>query len=359
MLRQPSGQGLAVRSDGVPPPSRRPQAVPVIGSALVLLLAAIGYLVFGGGQAQRDPRGSPAAARMPGRHWRRGHPAGHRSGGHSRHHRGHRGPAPAAAAGGHHRPAAALQESQLQNLDYGDRDSVGVFQQRPSQGWGTTAEIEDPVYATTRFFAALVKVPGYTKMPVDQAAQDVQHSADGYAYEQWVGIATQLTGYFTGTFPAEVSCWYTPAGQGVQADLAGALKQLTATFGPARQGRSAGEDDHGPFGQKNREESSRARAAGRGLDGGRLAGGARPAVWHQPDPVCRLRVECREWQYGLATGPRHSRRTASPVPRGSIVAAYEVTLTRHEPTSRHTVLAAGIRTTKELTRDLHHRAALR
>ena len=83
--------------------------------------------------------------------------------------------------------AAALQESQLQNLDYGDRNSVGVFQQRPSQGWGTTAEIEDPVYATTRFFAALVKVPGYTTMPVDQAAQDVQHSADGYAYEQWVG----------------------------------------------------------------------------------------------------------------------------------------------------------------------------
>ena len=125
--------------------------------------------------------------------------------------------------------AAALQESQLQNLDYGDRDSVGVFQQRPSQGWGTTAEIEDPVYATTRFFAALVKVPGYTTMPVDQAAQDVQHSADGYAYEQWVGIATQLTGYFTGTWPAEVSCWYTPAGR---PDLAGALKQLTQTFGP-------------------------------------------------------------------------------------------------------------------------------
>ena len=198
--------------------------------------------------------------------------------------------------------AAALQESKLQNLDYGDRDSVGVFQQRPSQGWGTTAELEDPVYATTKFFAALVRVPGYTKMPVDRAAQDVQHSADGYAYEQWVGIATQLAGYFTGTSPAEVSCWYTPAGQGVQADLAGALKQLTQTFGPARQGRSAGRDDHGPFGQKKEERNDRARAAGRGLDGGRLAGGARPAVRHQPDPVRRLCVECREWQYGLATG---------------------------------------------------------
>ena len=108
--------------------------------------------------------------------------------------------------------AAALQESQLQNLDYGDRDSVGVFQQRPSQGWGTTAELEDPVYATTKFFAALVRLPGYTKMPVDQAAQDVQHSADGYAYEQWVEVATLLAGYFTGTSPAGVSCWYTPAG---------------------------------------------------------------------------------------------------------------------------------------------------
>ena len=59
--------------------------------------------------------------------------------------------------------AAALQESKLHNLDYGDRDSVGIFQQRPSQGWGPAAELEDPVYATTKFFAALTQVPGYTK----------------------------------------------------------------------------------------------------------------------------------------------------------------------------------------------------
>ena len=85
--------------------------------------------------------------------------------------------------------AAALQESKLHNLDYGDRDSVGVFQQRPSQGWGTTRQLEDPVYATTKFFAALVQVHGYAKMPVDQAAQDVQHSADGTAYEQWAPLA--------------------------------------------------------------------------------------------------------------------------------------------------------------------------
>ena len=57
--------------------------------------------------------------------------------------------------------ATALQESKLSNLDYGDRDSVGVFQQRPSEGWGTTKQIEDPVYATSRFFEALAAVPNY------------------------------------------------------------------------------------------------------------------------------------------------------------------------------------------------------
>ncbi|MFD2348961.1 hypothetical protein ACFSTC_05455 [Nonomuraea ferruginea] len=78
--------------------------------------------------------------------------------------------------------ATALQESKLYNLDYGDRDSVGVFQQRESQGWGTKKQIMDPVYATERFFAALVKVKGYRKMPVAEAAQEVQRSAVGYAY---------------------------------------------------------------------------------------------------------------------------------------------------------------------------------
>lgn len=125
--------------------------------------------------------------------------------------------------------AAALQESKLHNLGYGDRDSVGVFQQRPSQGWGSAAELEDPVYATTRFFAVLETIPGYTTMPVDQAAQDVQHSADGSAYAQWAEVAGQLSGYFTGQQPHGVSCWYSPGGQ---ADLGGAVRRMTQTFGP-------------------------------------------------------------------------------------------------------------------------------
>jgi hypothetical protein len=125
--------------------------------------------------------------------------------------------------------AAALQESKLHNLDYGDRDSVGIFQQRPSQGWGPATKLEDPVYATTKFFAALTQVRGYTTMPVYQAAQDVQHSADGSAYEQWAGMAGQLAGYFTGQPPHGVSCWYAPAGSG---DLAAAVQRMAQTFGP-------------------------------------------------------------------------------------------------------------------------------
>jgi hypothetical protein len=130
--------------------------------------------------------------------------------------------------------AAALQESKLHNLDYGDRDSVGIFQQRPSEGWGSATELQDPVYATTKFYAALLKVHGYAKMPVDLAAQAVQHSADGSAYQQWTDIAGQLTGSFTGKSPHTVSCWYTPSGQ---ANLAGMEKQVRHTFGPA--GRKA------------------------------------------------------------------------------------------------------------------------
>jgi hypothetical protein len=126
--------------------------------------------------------------------------------------------------------ATALQESHMENLTYGDRDSVGVFQQRPSEGWGPAADLEDPVYATTKFFGALVQVPRYTKLPVQVAAQDVQHSADGSAYEQYAYVASQLAQYFTGGWPHGVSCWYAPAGT---ANLASALREMTQTFGPS------------------------------------------------------------------------------------------------------------------------------
>ena len=92
--------------------------------------------------------------------------------------------------------AAAMQESGLQNLDHGDRDSVGVFQQRPSQGWGTDAQLMDVAYTARLFFGGpsnpnagttrgLLDVPGWQSMSLTQAAQSVQVSAFPDAYAQW------------------------------------------------------------------------------------------------------------------------------------------------------------------------------
>ena len=88
--------------------------------------------------------------------------------------------------------ATGLQESGLRNLNYGDRDSLGVFQQRPSQGWGTPAQIMNPVYAATKFFQALRGVPGWESLPHTVAAQRVQRSGFPDAYAKWVPQAIQI-----------------------------------------------------------------------------------------------------------------------------------------------------------------------
>lgn len=86
----------------------------------------------------------------------------------------------------------ALQESGLRNLDYGDRDSLGLFQQRPSQGWGSPAQVRDPRYSSTQFYERLVEVPGWTEMPLWQAAQTVQRSAFPLAYAKWEQTAADI-----------------------------------------------------------------------------------------------------------------------------------------------------------------------
>ncbi|HEY5335477.1 MAG TPA: hypothetical protein VIJ71_05585, partial [Mycobacteriales bacterium] len=102
--------------------------------------------------------------------------------------------------------ATAFQESKLVNLGYGDRDSLGLFQQRPSQGWGTPTQIADPVYASTAFYRALVKLPHWQSDSVAVAAQAVQRSADGTAYEQWADEARTLAVALTGERPAGLTC---------------------------------------------------------------------------------------------------------------------------------------------------------
>ncbi len=131
--------------------------------------------------------------------------------------------------------ATALQESKLYNLEYGDRDSVGVFQQRESQGWGRRKQLMDPVYATNKFFAALVKVKNYRKIPLAEAAQKVQRSAGGYAYAPHEPDAKILAAAFTGRVPRAVHCWYPPGkGQGSatpRPQTAEARRQLSRALG--------------------------------------------------------------------------------------------------------------------------------
>lgn len=102
--------------------------------------------------------------------------------------------------------ATAMQESKLVNVDYGDRDSLGLFQQRPSQGWGTAKQVQDPVYATNAFYDVLVKVEGYRSLPITKAAQKVQRSAFPDAYAQHEPEARALASALTGYSAAALTC---------------------------------------------------------------------------------------------------------------------------------------------------------
>jgi hypothetical protein len=97
--------------------------------------------------------------------------------------------------------ATAMQESTLENLNYGDRDSLGLFQQRPSAGWGTPAQITNPVYAADAFLRALAAYqaadPGWATQPLYEAAQGVQRSAFPYAYAQWESQAAHIVAQAT------------------------------------------------------------------------------------------------------------------------------------------------------------------
>lgn len=91
--------------------------------------------------------------------------------------------------------ATALQESTLRNLPYGDRDSLGLFQQRPSQGWGTPAQILNPSYATQAFYSHLVRVPNWWSIPLWKAAQAVQNSGYPMAYQKWQQEASSIQSF--------------------------------------------------------------------------------------------------------------------------------------------------------------------
>ncbi|MFI6824688.1 hypothetical protein ACIBJE_27650 [Micromonospora sp. NPDC050187] len=128
--------------------------------------------------------------------------------------------------------ATAFQESGLENLAGGDRDSIGLFQQRPSQGWGTPEQIRDPRYAANKFYAGLKKVRGWQEMRVTDAAQAVQRSAFPEAYQKWADESEVLTRALLGDATAAVACTVgrTPVMRGAAATAA-LTQNLTLDWG--------------------------------------------------------------------------------------------------------------------------------
>lgn len=128
--------------------------------------------------------------------------------------------------------ATAMQESKLRNIEHGDQagpDSRGLFQQRPSQGWGTAEQIMDPYYATGAFYDALVKIPGYESLEITAAAQQVQRSAYPQAYADHEDMGRVFASALTGQSAESLDCTLkSPESPG---DAQAVLDGLSAAFG--------------------------------------------------------------------------------------------------------------------------------
>jgi hypothetical protein len=124
--------------------------------------------------------------------------------------------------------ATVYQETGIRNLDYGDRDSVGLFQQRPSQGWGTAKQLRDPYYATNAFYDALTKIDGWENADITEVAQRVQRSAYPEAYRDHEDDARVLASTLTGNSPAGFRCLDRSRAAGDPSGLADSLRK---TFG--------------------------------------------------------------------------------------------------------------------------------
>jgi hypothetical protein len=130
--------------------------------------------------------------------------------------------------------ATAYQESGIRNLDHGDRDSVGLFQQRPSQGWGSEQQLMDPAYATGKFYDALVKVADWQTDDINDVAQKVQRSGYPEAYRDHEADGRTLASVLTGHSTAALSCLERRDEPG---DARGLATMITDTFDAARPSR--------------------------------------------------------------------------------------------------------------------------
>jgi hypothetical protein len=196
--------------------------------------------------------------------------------------------------------ATAYQESKIRNLAHGDRDSLGLFQQRPSQGWGTPAQISDVYYSINKFYDALEKIPGYETMRITEAAQRVQRSGYPEAYDEHApdarALASALTGYSPGgTFTCVVR---EPDGPGTAAAAISALARAYGDLDVARTG--------------SRQDITVTVPADQ--DGSRLGWSvAAFLLAHAPDlDVTSVTFDGHRWRTGDASQDGWTRSNASP-----------------------------------------------
>ena len=132
--------------------------------------------------------------------------------------------------------ATALQESKLRNLKHGDLDSVGVFQQRPSMGWGSKGQLHSPDYAASAFFSSLTDLPNWQSLSVNDAAQAVQRSGFPDAYGKWEpegrALARDLTGEVAAGFTCHFGAVRTFMDQGIYKAMAAELGTTGVALAP-------------------------------------------------------------------------------------------------------------------------------
>ncbi len=134
--------------------------------------------------------------------------------------------------------ATAYQESKIRNLASGDRDSIGLFQQRPSQGWGTRQQISNPYYSINAFYDVLAQIKNYQTMRITDAAQKVQRSGFPEAYQEHAPDARTLASVLTGYSPGgKFTCVvHQPTGKGSGDSVVRQVKRAYGNIDIARTG---------------------------------------------------------------------------------------------------------------------------